>query len=150
MPLQEIVAQELRPFMGRDRANIRIEGPAVPLKPRGALALGMAIHELATNASKYGALSGPEGDVAVTWAVEGDGDDRTLVLDWLEQNGPPVAPPAKRGFGALLIEHGLAHDLSGEARIEFLTAGVRASVRAPLGRSAADSSPQMQAPAALP
>ena len=148
--LQEVVAEELRPFMGSDRANIRIEGPAVPLEPRGALALGMAIHELATNAVKYGALSVPEGDVAVTWAVEGAGDGRTLVLDWSEQNGPPVAPPNKRGFGTVLIERGLVHDLSGEARIEFLPEGVRATVRAPLGRSAADNTPHRQAPAPAP
>ena len=150
VPLQEVVAEELRPFMSDDRANVLIEGPAVPLEPRGALALGMAIHELATNAAKYGALSVPEGDVAVTWAVEGTGDGRTLVLDWSERNGPPVAPPAKRGFGTVLIERGLAHDLSGEARIEFLPAGVRASVRAPLGRGTGGDPPQMQAPAPSP
>ena len=70
--LDEIVAEELRPFMANDRTNIVIKGPAVSLDPRGALALGMAIHELATNAAKYGALSVPEGNVAVTWVVERD------------------------------------------------------------------------------
>ena len=134
--LQEIVAEELRPFMASDRINIRIEGPPVPLEPRGALALGMALHELATNAVKYGALSVPEGDVAVTWAVERTGDDEHLVLDWVEQNGPPVTAPAKRGFGSTLIERALGHDLSGQATIEFLPGGVRASVRAPLSNGA--------------
>ena len=136
--LQEIVAEELRPFMAGDRANVRIEGPAVPLDPRGALALGMAIHELATNAAKYGALSVPEGDVAVTWSVEQSGDGEHLVLDWAEHNGPPVTSPGKRGFGTVLIERGLAHDLSGEAKVQFLPDGVRARVRAPL-RNGADS-----------
>ena len=131
--LEEIVAEELRPFMAGNRANIRVEGPPVPLDPRGALALGMTIHELATNAAKYGALSVPEGDVAVTWTLERSGNGENLVLDWAERNGPPVTPPAKRGFGTTLIERGLAHDLSGEARIEFLPSGVRASVRAVLG-----------------
>ena len=130
--LDEVVAEELRPFMATDRRNVRIDGPAVPLDPRGALALGMAIHELATNAVKYGALSVPEGDVAVTWHVEGGGDDRHLVLDWTERNGPPVTVPGKRGFGTTLIERGLAHDLSGQATVEFRPGGVRASVRAPL------------------
>lgn len=120
--------------MAGDRANIRIEGPAVPLDSRGALALGMAIHELATNAAKFGALSVPEGDVAVTWTVQHDDENRALVLEWVEQNGPPVTPPARHGFGSILIEPGLAHDLSGEARIEFLPAGVRAFVRVPLAR----------------
>ncbi len=130
--LEEIVTEELRPFVADDRANIRIAGPAVPLDPRGALALGMAIHELATNAVKYGALSVQEGDVAVTWAVERDEDGDTLVLNWAEQNGPLVTPPAARGFGTVLIERGIAHDLRGEARIEFPAEGVRARVQAPL------------------
>ena len=140
--LREILAEELKPFMAGDRTNIRIEGPAVPLAPRGALALGMAVHELATNAAKYGALSVLEGDVAVTWAVQQDGDDEILTLDWVEQNGPVVVPPAQRGFGTLLIERGLAHDLSGVAKIEFLSTGVRARVRAPMDRLAAESPPQ--------
>jgi len=99
--LEEIVAEELRPFMAGDRTNVRIMGPAVPLDPRGALVLGMAIHELATNAAKYGALSVPEGDVAVTWAVERTSEDGTLVLDWTEQNGPPQRGAGIRDMGAL-------------------------------------------------
>ena len=83
--LAEIVAEELKPYMAKERANVLIEGPPVPLDPRGALALGMAIHELATNAVKYGALSVPEGDVAVTWTVERTGDDEHLMLDWIEK-----------------------------------------------------------------
>ncbi len=128
--LKEIVAEEVRPFLSGDRANIRIEGPAVPLHPRGALALGMALHELATNAVKYGALSVPEGDVAVTWTLERSGDEEHLVLDWIERNGPPVTAPAKRGFGTMLIERGLSHDLAGEANIQFLPNGVQARLRA--------------------
>jgi len=144
--LREVVEEELRPFMAGDRASIEIEGPPVPLDPRGASALGMAIHELATNAAKYGALSVPEGNVAVTWAVERTVDDDHLVLNWIEQNGPPVTPPAKRGFGTVLIERGLAHDLSGKAKVQFLPGEVRASVRAPL-RNGADGLPP---PPALP
>jgi len=139
--LQEVVMEELRPFMASDRANVRIEGPPVSLDPRGALALGMAIHELATNAAKYGALSVPEGDVAVTWAVQTDGDERQLLLDWVEQNGPQVSAPAKRGFGTTLIERGLAHDLGGQVKMEFPPDGVRATVRAPLPHGADSSQP---------
>ena len=133
--LKEIVAEEMRPFLAGDRANVRIEGPAVPLDPRGALALGMAIHELATNAAKYGALSVPEGDVAVTWTLERNGDDECLALDWTEQNGPPVTAPVKRGFGTMLIERGLSHDLAGEAKVQFLPDGVQAQLRAVVGSS---------------
>ncbi len=140
--LAEVAAEELRPFMAADRANIRIQGPAVPLGSRGALAFGMAIHELATNAAKYGSLSVTEGDVSVTWTIEEETGDGVLVLDWVEQNGPPVTAPSKRGFGSILIERGLTHDLSGEARIEFLTSGVRARIRAPLAKFADNSPPQ--------
>jgi len=141
--LAEIVTEELRPFMAGDRTNIRIAGPVIPLDHRGALALGMAIHELATNAAKYGALSVPEGDVTVTWVVEHDTGGDTLVLNWSEQNGPPVSLPAKRGFGTVLIESGIAHDLRGEARIEFPTEGVQATMRAPLSLGIGSEHPQL-------
>jgi two-component system CheB/CheR fusion protein len=130
--LEEIIAEELRPFLAGDRTNVVIAGLPILLDPRSALALGMAVHELATNAAKYGALSVPEGNVAVTWAVERTDNDEHLLLDWVERNGPPVKEPAKRGFGTMLIERAVGHDLSGEARIEFLPEGVRALVRAPL------------------
>ena len=133
--LQEIVAEEMRPFLAADRTNVRIEGPPVPLDPRGALALGMAIHELATNAAKYGALSVPEGDVTVTWSVDRSSGDEQLALDWIERNGPPVTEPVKRGFGTILIERGLSHDLAGEAKIQFLSKGVQARLRAAVGSS---------------
>ena len=136
--LDEIVTEELRPFMAGDRTNIVIKGPAVSLDPRGALALGMAVHELATNAAKYGALSISEGDVAVTWVVERTDDGEHLLLDWVERNGPPVTKPATRGFGSILIERALGHDLSGKATIEFLPEGVRALVRAPLPTKAGE------------
>jgi two-component system CheB/CheR fusion protein len=131
--LKDIVAEEMRPFMASNRANIRIDGPAVRLEPRGALALGMAIHELATNAAKYGALSVAEGNVAVTWTTEQSGDCERLALDWVEQNGPPVTAPEKRGFGTMLIERGLTHDFAGEAKVQFLPEGVRAHLSAALG-----------------
>ena len=130
--LQAIVGQELQPFIAGDRVNVRIQGPTVSLGPRGALALGLAIHELATNAVKYGALSVPEGNVAVNWQIERAEDGEHLILEWVEGNGPPVVEPAMRGFGSRLIERALSHDMSAQARIEFLPGGVRAFVRAPL------------------
>ena len=118
--------------MAGDRTNVRIKGPPVPLEPRGALALGMAIHELATNAVKYGALSVPDGNVAVTWDMERTDTGQHLVLEWVEQDGPAVTPPTSRGFGSTLIERALNHDMSAQAKIEFLPDGVRAHVRAPI------------------
>ena len=140
--LREIVDEEMRPFVASDRTNVTIEGPGVQLDPRGALALGMAIHELATNAAKYGALSVAEGDVAVTWSVEDAGDAKHLVLDWTERNGPAVTVPETRGFGIIMIERGLAHDVSGRATVEFLPEGVRARLHVPLPDTQALVSPK--------
>jgi two-component system, chemotaxis family, CheB/CheR fusion protein len=131
--LRDIVMEELKPFLASDRANIIAEGPRIPLDPRAALALGMAIHELTTNAVKYGALSVPEGTVTVTWRREQDSNgNQQLAVDWIESGGPPVTPPAHRGFGMMLIERGLRQDIAAEVEVDFAVGGVRASVRAPL------------------
>lgn len=130
--LDEIISEEMRPYMADDRTNVQIQGPAVLLEPRGALALGLAIHELATNAVKYGALSVPDGDVAVTWTLEKDDNGEQVILRWVERNGPQVEAPTVRGFGRTLIERALAHDMSAEATIDFPPEGVRATVRAPI------------------
>lgn len=145
--IQEIVMEELRPFMSDDRRNVHIEGPSVALNSRAALVFGMSIHELATNAVKYGALSVPGGDITVTWSVEQSDQDKELVLEWAERNGPPVTDPARRGFGTVLIERGLAHDLSGKANVEFQPDGVKALFRAPL-RNVVD--PAIAAPESPP
>jgi two-component sensor histidine kinase len=92
----------------------------------------LAVHELATNAVKYGALSVPEGNVTVSWALEENGSGEQLILHWVEQNGPPVTAPNVRGFGSILIERALAHDMSAQAKIDFLPDGVRATVQAPI------------------
>ena len=94
--------------------------------------MGMAFHELATNAIKYGALSTADGVVRIVWRVAGDGGKQELVLRWCEENGPEVAPPSHRGFGMSLIERGFAHELSGHASVEFLKSGVQATLYAPL------------------
>jgi two-component sensor histidine kinase len=95
-----------------------------------ALALAMALQELATNAVKYGALSNETGQVRIVWR---DGDDR-LHLTWAEQGGPPVKIPSRRGFGTRLIERSLANDLDGEVRISFEPSGLVCTVDAPLAR----------------
>jgi two-component system CheB/CheR fusion protein len=133
--LREVLMEEIRPFTARDGANFIIEGPTVRLAPQGALAFGMAVHELATNAVKYGALSTPEGIVRVTWRFDESAAPPQFVLTWIEENGPAIAEPSKRGFGITLIERGFAHELSGEASIAFSASGVRAQLSAPLGES---------------
>ena len=130
--LREIVIEEIKPYTASDQPNITLSGPEVPLGPTGALAIGMAIHELATNAVKYGALSVPEGRINITWRFDQSGDTEDLVLDWVETNGPPVRAPARRGFGTTLIERGFAHELSGRSKLTFDPNGVRANLRAPV------------------
>ena len=108
------------------------EGGSVRLSPRMALSLSMALHELATNAVKYGALSSQEGQVRIAWTVVPGGAHSRLVLTWTETGGPPVSPPTRRGFGSRLIERGLAAELSGEAHIEFQPGGVVCRIEAGL------------------
>jgi PAS domain S-box-containing protein len=111
-------------------ARFSLIGPAVRLSPRTALSLSMALHELATNAVKYGALSTAEGRVTIAWTVDiQDGAER-LDLTWTETGGPPVTAPERRGFGSRLIERGLAAELSGEAEIRFEPTGVVCQIRA--------------------
>jgi two-component sensor histidine kinase len=102
------------------------------VEPRTALALGMATHELTTNAVKFGALSTPDGKVDISWTIRKNASGVALVLKWVEQNGPPVTPPDRRGFGMTLIERAFAHDVEGEAEVGFLPGGVVATLIAPL------------------
>jgi two-component sensor histidine kinase len=105
-----------------------VEGEALRLAPRAALALAMALHELGTNAAKYGALSVEGGRVSIAWRQEGG----RLRLHWRERGGPPVRPPARRGFGSRLIERGLEADLGGGAALHFDREGLRCEIHASL------------------
>ncbi|RRN65023.1 PAS domain-containing protein [Caulobacter sp. 602-1] len=107
-----------------------LSGPSIRLSPKSALSLSMALHELATNAMKYGALSTPVGRVHVSWALAPDPGAARVDLTWTETGGPPVAPPTERGFGSRLIERGLAAELSGSAAIDFHPDGVVCRIRA--------------------
>ncbi|MBB4039820.1 two-component sensor histidine kinase [Microvirga flocculans] len=130
--LREIVRQAIEPYRDRAQNRIHLQGPSVPVPPRMALALAMALQELATNAVKYGALSNGAGQVAVHWTLDGEAPPGRLQLTWTEVKGPPVQKPKRRGFGTRLIERSLAQDLDGIVRIEFAPAGIVCSVDAPL------------------
>ena len=119
--------------------RIRVEGPRLRLSPRAATSMAMAIHELSTNAAKYGALSNPEGRVDVSWEVHRSAvDEDRFALSWKETGGPPVEEPARRGFGSRLIEQNLASELSGEATIFYEPDGIRCTIAAPLSGIEAD------------
>lgn len=111
--------------------RLTVAGPELRVQPRTAVSLAMAVHELCTNAVKYGAFSNEHGRVKVEWDVETSGGERRLRLIWQEEGGPPVAPPARRGFGTRMIERALAAELGGTARIDFLPGGISCTVEAP-------------------
>ncbi len=119
--IDELIRPQVAPF-GADR--VRLEGPALRLKPRQALSLGMIVHELATNAGKYGALSVREGQVEVRWEERAAPSGAEVTLHWVERDGPEVTRPAQRGFGLKLVERETAHSLGGAAEIDFDPAGL--------------------------
>jgi two-component sensor histidine kinase len=131
--LKDILAAELEPFGRGDGARARLSGPELELPARHAVAIGMVLHELTTNAAKYGALSTPEGRVAVTWTIMlGRDSPRTLTLNWQEMDGPPVSPPSREGFGSRLIRRTMEGELSGRVAFDFGPAGLRVSLTVPL------------------
>ncbi|TNC05404.1 PAS domain S-box protein [Methylobacterium terricola] len=109
--------------------RFQIDGPDLDIGPSAALSLGLMLHELATNAVKYGALSTRGGTVDLSWTLEGDALDVVFRLDWQERGGPPVTPPSRRGFGSRLIQRGFA---AGEVALSYPAEGVRCSLTAPL------------------
>jgi len=123
--LRSVLDRTLAPFGRSAGPPWQLRGPAINLQPKQALALTMALHELATNAAKYGALSVPSGRIAVEWSVEQQADGERLRLEWAESGGPAVVEPERRGFGTRLIEGSIPYDLDGEAHIEFRPQGVR-------------------------
>lgn len=126
--LEDIVQEAVAPYRDHHRDRLHARGPAVWLPPRHALAFAMALHELCTNAVKYGALSGAEGEVAIEWSMQGG----WLRLHWAESGGPVVVPPARRGFGSRLIERGLRHEIGGRVELAFAPGGVTCTIEAPL------------------
>ena len=120
--LAEVVETAMAPFADEAR-RIRIEGAAVRLPPRPALALSMAFHELATNAIKYGALSAPQGAVDIVWTVQ----DGAICIDWIESAGPRVSTPEGKGFGSRLLTS-VARDIDGTIQVDYATEGLRCRI----------------------
>jgi two-component sensor histidine kinase/CheY-like chemotaxis protein len=131
--MRQVVERALSPFREGARGDgFRIDGRPVELDPKAALAVTLMLHELSTNATKYGALSTPEGRVDLSWRVEDDGRVR---LAWRERGGPEVRPPEGKGFGHTLIERSTRYELDGRADVRFPPDGVEADIDFPLGRA---------------
>jgi two-component sensor histidine kinase len=129
--LHQLISRALEPYRQHDAPDrITISGPEVWIGGRKSTPLIMAMHELATNALKYGALSVDAGQVTVSWRVEDVSNPQRLHLEWRERGGPAVTPPEERGFGSRLIEHGLAMELDGTTDITFRPEGVVCEITA--------------------
>ena len=118
--------------LGGRRNRVTLGGPAVRLNPQSALALTLAVHELGTNAMKYGALSNETGTVSLDWEVGGSAANPEFRLLWQERDGPPVAPPSRKGFGSRMIERSLRSYFRGETALSYPLEGVQFRIKAPL------------------
>jgi two-component sensor histidine kinase len=136
--LTEAVERTLAPHAGSDAGRIVLSGPPVRLAANTVVTLNLALHELATNAAKYGALSVPAGRVEVIWRLERkqrrDGP-AVVEIVWRERDGPAVRPPERRGFGSQMLERGLAREAGGEVQLDFAPESVACRIRLPLETS---------------
>ncbi|MBY0337278.1 MAG: PAS domain-containing protein [Acetobacteraceae bacterium] len=131
--LAELIRSQLGDYADRAGSQLEVEGPPVALDETGVLHIGMALHELATNAAKYGALSVPEGRVRIAWTLEPGVEEETLCrLTWRERGGPPVEPSERRGFGRTVTEMAVATALNGQVRMAFPPDGAEWELTFPL------------------
>lgn len=128
-PLRQVIEAELAPYASAKEDMLHLEGPDIELAPNDALSFGLAIHELATNASKYGALSREGARVSIEWAKKGE---NLVEVRWVEKGGPSVSQDRKRGFGMDLIEKIVAHELRHPVDLQFDPEGVRCTLLVPV------------------
>jgi two-component sensor histidine kinase len=118
-----VVDRSIRVVCPEPQDRFVISGPSLRLRPKLALSLSMAVHELATNAAKYGALLSEQGRIMVHWTVS-DGEKKRLQLEWREAGGPSVTVPERKGFGTRLLEKAMARELGASSRLSFNTSGI--------------------------
>ena len=121
--LKSLVESEAGAYLGSRAGRVRLEGPDVALDPKAFSTLALVVHEMMTNSAKYGALADSTGQVAVQWSLD---QGSRLIIEWKESGGPPVRPPARRGFGTTIIERSIPFDLNGDAELRFDLLGVQA------------------------
>ena len=128
--LDNLVLTELAPYA--TDTNVKITGTDVMLSSAETQALAKVLHELATNAAKYGALSIPRGEVSVSWDRMPNGQKATLILEWRELGGPPVASKIQSSYGTDLIRNLIPHELGGRVDLAFIKEGVNCRIEIPL------------------
>lgn len=129
--LKELVRSQLAAYVGNEEGQVAVEGPAVALKPEAAQNLGLALHELAVNAEKFGALSVPNGRVSIKWDKREGANGSAIALVWREELGPKVKIRRKKGFGSMVIERNLARALDAEVTMDFDPDGLRCHIVIP-------------------
>jgi two-component sensor histidine kinase len=129
--LDELIRSQLGIHIDGSPAQVSIEGPAIALKPEAAQNLGLALHEIAANAAKFGALSVPSGRVSVIWRRRDGAAESSLELDWREEHGPKVKNRRRKGFGSIVIERNLSRALDAEVNLEFDPDGLRCHIVIP-------------------
>jgi two-component sensor histidine kinase len=129
--IKDLVRAQLAHFADLIGSRIVVDGPKLRLKAAGAQALGLALHELATNAGKYGALSNDKGCVDIRWGTDGD----TLTMNWTERGGPPVTTPKRCGFGTIVMEVMTARSVDGDVRLDYATSGLIWRLTCPAARA---------------
>ncbi|MBO6781782.1 MAG: GAF domain-containing protein [Alphaproteobacteria bacterium] len=127
-PLREILENEVRAFVSEKTERVVIDGDELQLSPTAFTTLALVLHELVTNSAKYGALSDSSGSVELTASLDPDG---TAKLSWREKNGPPVKVPTRSGFGSIIIEHSVRHDLKGDSDVRYRLTGLEADFQIP-------------------
>ena len=133
--LGDLVHTQIEPFVEGDGKRLSVSGPRVVLDEPATQSVGLALHELATNAAKYGALSVPQGRVTIEWELAGEpGEARPLLIRWRERNGPKVQEPARKGFGHIVMERTLADSLQGDVKLDFAPSGLRWEAEIPADR----------------
>jgi two-component system CheB/CheR fusion protein len=130
--LEYLVVEELLAYNAREGEQMRVSGPKVRFQPKAAETFALAIHELATNALKYGALSQPSGCVEVSWRIDESTEPARLTLEWRERGGPQVPRPQRKGFGTELLERTLAFELKGQTTLAFNSDGLKCTITIPL------------------
>jgi two-component system CheB/CheR fusion protein len=132
VPIAELLRSQLAPFTGGEGRRYTAQGDDVVLVASAALSIGLVVYELATNATKYGALSVPGGHVDISWQFIGsNGGKPHLVLQWNEHGGPPVKQPTRHGFGSELVQRQLRYELNGQASLDYAESGLRVTMTIP-------------------
>jgi two-component sensor histidine kinase len=139
-----MLRNELEPFDDSSGSRVTLSGPPIEIATRHAVPLGMALHELTTNSAKYGALSTLGGKLDVSWRLITDATKRHLEFEWIESGGPSVGAPMRKGFGAQLLETVLPRQIHAVTQVDYLTDGLRVSVKLPLLDEARTAKPRKQ------